>query len=167
ANMSHELRTPLNAIIGYSEMLEEQALDEARGDTVADLQRIKSAGRHLLGLINDVLDLSKIEAGRTELVWENVDTRKLVDEVSETARPLMTRNRNAFSVDCARNVRSMRADGVRVKQVLLNLLSNAAKFTHAGRVRLRVPQEQVNGRDWLVFEISDTGIGMTTEQMAR
>jgi signal transduction histidine kinase len=167
ANMSHELRTPLNAIIGYSEMLEEQAQDEGRTETIADLQRIKSAGRHLLGLINDVLDLSKIEAGRTELVWETVDTRKLVEEVSDTARPLMSKNRNAFGVDCARNVRALRCDGVRLKQVLLNLLSNAAKFTHGGRVRLRVRQEHVDGRDWQIFEISDTGIGMTAEQMSR
>ena len=167
ANMSHELRTPLNAIIGYSEMLEEQAQDEGKTDSVPDLQRIKSAGRHLLGLINDVLDLSKIEAGRTELVWENVDSRKLAEEVGDTARPLIRKNRNTFAFDCARNVGTLRCDSVRVKQVLLNLLSNAAKFTRGGRVRLRLRQERVDDRDWQVFEISDSGIGMTPEQMTR
>jgi signal transduction histidine kinase len=167
ANMSHELRTPLNAIIGYSEMLEEQATDEHRSDLVADLQRIRGAGRHLLGLINDVLDLSKIEAGRTELVWETVDSRTLLDEVADTARPLMRKNANAFTVDCARGVGLIECDGVRLKQVLLNLLANAAKFTREGRVRLRLRQERAAGRDWQLFEISDTGIGMTAEQMGR
>lgn len=167
ANMSHELRTPLNAIIGYSEMLEEEAVDEGRSDLVADLQRIRGAGRHLLGLINDVLDLSKIEAGRTELVWETVDSRALLDEVADTARPLMRRNTNAFAVDCARSVGLIECDSVRLKQVLLNLLANAAKFTRDGRVRLRLRQEHAAGRDWQLFEISDTGIGMTPEQMGR
>ncbi|HEX7327703.1 MAG TPA: ATP-binding protein [Casimicrobiaceae bacterium] len=167
ANMSHELRTPLNAIIGYSEMLEEQAVDEGRSDLVADLQRIRGAGRHLLGLINDVLDLSKIEAGRTELVWETVDSRALLDEVADTARPLMRKNANAFAVDCARSVGLIECDSVRLKQVLLNLLANAAKFTRDGRVRLRLRQEHAAGRDWQLFEISDTGIGMTSEQMGR
>lgn len=167
ANMSHELRTPLNAIIGYSEMLGEQAVDEGRTDLVADLQRIRGAGRHLLGLINDVLDLSKIEAGRTELVWETIDSRALLDEVAGTARPLMKKNANVFTVDCARTVGLIECDGVRLKQVLLNLLANAAKFTRAGRVRLRLRQEHAAGRDWQLFEVSDTGIGMTPEQMAR
>lgn len=167
ANMSHELRTPLNAIIGYSEMLEEQATDEGRGDLAADLQRIRGAGKHLLGLINDVLDLSKIEAGRTELVWETVDSRSLLDEVADTARPLMRRNSNAFAVDCARGVGLIECDSVRLKQVLLNLLANAAKFTREGRVRLRLRQERATGRDWQLFEVSDTGIGMTGEQMGR
>jgi signal transduction histidine kinase len=165
--MSHELRTPLNAVIGYSEMLEEQAIDEGRTETVADLQRIKGAGRHLLGLINDVLDLSKIEAGRTELVWETVDLRKLVEEVCDTARPLMLKNRNAFTFDFARNTVPLRCDAVRLKQVLLNLLSNAAKFTRGGRVRLRLRHERTDDGAWQVFEISDTGIGMTPEQMDR
>ena len=167
ANMSHELRTPLNAIIGYSEMLEEQASDEGRTDAVADLQRIRTAGRHLLGLINDVLDLSKVEAGRTELVFETIDSRRLVEEVCDTARPLMLANRNAFSFDCARNTGALRCDSVRLKQVLLNLLSNAAKFTRGGRVRLRLRQERGGAGEWQLFEISDTGIGMTKEQMGR
>ncbi|MGH8801762.1 MAG: sensor histidine kinase, partial [Casimicrobiaceae bacterium] len=167
ASMSHELRTPLNAIIGYSEMLEEQAADEGRSDLRADLQRIRGAGRHLLGLINDVLDLSKIEAGRTELVWETVDSRALLDEVADTARLLMRKNANAFTADCARGVGLIECDGVRLKQVLLNLLANAAKFTREGRVRLRLRQEHAAGRDWQLFEISDTGIGMTHEQMGR
>ncbi|MGH8133678.1 MAG: ATP-binding protein, partial [Steroidobacteraceae bacterium] len=167
ANMSHELRTPLNAVIGYSEMLEEQAMDEGRTDTIADLQRIKGAGRHLLGLINDVLDLSKIEAGRTELIWETVDPRKLVEEVCDTARPLMQKNRNVFKLDCARHLSPLRCDSTKLKQVLLNLLSNAAKFTRGGRVRLRLAQVRGDRGDWQVFEISDTGIGMTPEQMSR
>jgi signal transduction histidine kinase len=167
ANMSHELRTPLNAIIGYSEMLGEQAGDEGRSDLVADLQRIRGAGRHLLGLINDVLDLSKIEAGRTELVWESVDSRKLAEDVCDTARPLMLTNHNAFTFDCGRGLAELRCDSVRLKQVLLNLLSNAAKFTRGGRVRLKLRQEREAGVAWQVFEVSDTGIGMTDEQMAR
>ena len=169
ANMSHELRTPLNAIIGYSEMLTEDA--EENGDTqyVADLGKIRSSGKHLLALINDVLDLSKIEAGKMELYIETFDLRSTLDDVVTTVKPLLAQNGNQLAVHCAPNLGAMRADMIKVRQTLLNLLSNASKFTEHGTVRLDVTREHSSERDGdeYVFSISDTGIGMTTEQQGK
>ncbi len=166
ANISHELRTPLNAIIGYSEMLEEEAQERGLGELAPDLSRIHGAGKHLLALINDVLDLSKIEAGRVELVLEDFDVAGLVREVEATIRPLVAKNENELEVSCS-GLGSMRADLMRVRQVLFNVLSNAAKFTQRGRISLEVLPLSLAGRDWIEFTVADTGIGLTPEQAQR
>ncbi len=168
ANMSHELRTPLNAIIGYSEMLEEEAGDKGQDELVPDLQKIRSAGKHLLSLINEILDLSKIEAGKMDLYLETFDVATAVEEVATTVRPLVETNSNQLEVNYAENVGSMRSDLTKVRQMLLNLLSNASKFTTEGVIELSVLREadEDNG-DRLVFRVSDTGIGMSSEQMDR
>ena len=167
ANMSHELRTPLNAILGYSEMLIEDAEDVGRTENVRDLQRIHAAGTHLLALINDVLDLSKIEAGKMELHVEAFDVNVVVGEVVSTVRPLMERNTNRLDVNCAKDVGSVRADLTRVRQILFNLLSNASKFTERGTVRLDVERRTVHGAPSIFFRVEDTGIGMNEEQIGR
>ncbi|MBI1373605.1 MAG: response regulator [Phycisphaera sp.] len=163
ANMSHELRTPLNAIIGYSEMLEEEAAEEELENFVEDLKKIHSSGRHLLSLINDVLDLSKIEAGRMEMYIEAFDVRELIDDVASTVKPLAAKNSNTFEVECE-NAGQIRADVTRLRQCLFNLLSNACKFTDQGTIRLSVERSTVDGKEWIAFRVSDTGIGMTEEQ---
>ncbi len=163
ANMSHELRTPLNAIIGYSEMLEEDATDRGHHDYVPDLQKIRAAGRHLLALINDVLDLSKIEAGKLELYLETFDLTTAIKDVATTVEPLVARRNNALTVTCASDLGAIRSDLTRVRQVLLNLLSNASKFTEHGRITLAAERRGAA----VVLRVSDTGIGMTPEQMAR
>lgn len=165
ANMSHELRTPLNAVIGYSEMLHEEAEDQGLDDFIPDLQKIHRAGKHLLDLINDVLDLSKIEAGRMELFLETFDASDTVREVAVTVQPLVEKNGNAFQVVCDPALGLMYADLTKVRQNLMNLLSNAAKFTEKGAIRLEAMREhEALGGDWLVFRVTDTGIGMTSEQ---
>ena len=164
ANMSHELRTPLNAIIGYSEMLEEDAQADGRKEEVADLQKIRSAGRHLLGLINDVLDLSKVEAGKMKLFLETFDVGHLVEEVVATAQPLVEKNGNRLEVTVAGDVGQIREDVTKVRQVLLNLLSNAAKFTENGTISLQAARELDVTGSWVVFRVLDTGIGMTPDQ---
>jgi len=163
ANMSHELRTPLNAIIGYSEMLREQAEDDGAKAFVPDLEKIRAAGRHLLSLINGVLDLSKIEAGRMELYLETFDVKSMVDEVVTTAQPLVEKNANRLVVECPVSTGEARADVTKMRQVLLNLLSNAAKFTEKGEVKLSVRR---NGTE-IFYEVRDSGIGMTPEQLVR
>ncbi len=163
ASMSHELRTPLNAIIGYSEMLHETAQDEGQEEFLPDLAKIRDAGRHLLGLINDILDLSKIEAGKMDLYLEEADLAGLVDEVRSIVEPLMAANANRLEIVCPAAVGALYTDRTKLKQSLLNLLSNAGKFTHEGRVKLEVkpaPSE-------ISFIVSDTGIGMTEEQQGR
>ena len=168
ANMSHELRTPLNAVIGYSEMLEEElAEDGASGTVIDDLGRIKGAGKHLLGLINDVLDLSKIEAGRMELNYDDYDLGQLVNQVCSTVQPLVAANRNRLVVDMPQQPGELRIDATRLRQVLFNLLSNAAKFTSDGTITLRVRRDTVAERQRVMFEVHDTGIGMTPEQLAK
>jgi signal transduction histidine kinase/DNA-binding response OmpR family regulator len=167
ANMSHELRTPLNAIIGYSEMLQEEAADTGNDDAVPDLKKIHGAGKHLLALINDILDLSKIEAGKMELFLETFEVRHLVDEVRSTIHPLIEKNGNVLEVDCPTDVGAMHADVTRVRQVMFNLLSNASKFTEKGTVGLEVRREETDDGSWLVFTVSDTGIGMTPEQLGK
>ena len=136
ANMSHELRTPLNAILGYSEMLREEAEDVGQDDFVPDLDKIHNAGTHLLGLINDVLDLSKIEAGKIELYLENVELRHLLDDVAATIKPLVEQNGNTIVIVCPEESETSHTDITKVRQVLLNLLSNASKFTKKGKVTL-------------------------------
>ena len=163
ASMSHELRTPLNAIIGYSEMLQEDATDRGDPASIPDLQKIHSAGKHLLALINDVLDLSKIEAGKMELFLESFDIAPLVDQVATTVRPLVEKNANRLTVQCAEDLGAMHSDATRLRQVLLNLLSNASKFTDHGQITLDVTRD---GAD-VVFRVRDTGIGMTPDQLSR
>jgi len=167
ANMSHELRTPLNAIIGYSEMLIEELEDEGRKEMVADVQRIHSAGKHLLALINDILDLSKIEAGKMDLYLETFDIAATVKDVVSTATPLLEKNNNQFDVKCPDNLGTMHSDQTKVRQTLFNLLSNACKFTSNGVIGLEVERQTSEGKDWIIMRVRDTGIGMTPEQMSR
>jgi PAS domain S-box-containing protein len=166
ANMSHELRTPLNAIIGYSEMLEEETQGLGKETMVWDLQRIQSAGKHLLALINDILDLSKIEAGKMILHLETFDIAQMVEEIVSTVQPAAEKNASTFQINVA-NVREMHADLTKVRQILLNLLSNACKFTDHGIISLNVDRQTIDGRDWLRFEVADTGIGMTPQQRGK
>jgi PAS domain S-box-containing protein len=164
ANMSHELRTPLNAIIGYSEMLQELAEDEGYEGIQGDLRKIHTAGKHLLDLINDVLDISKIEAGKMELFLEDFELAHLIEDVLAVISPLAQKNRNRLVSDVSANLGVMRADLTKVRQSIFNLLSNACKFTKEGEVRLRVETE---GEDWIRFTVADTGIGMTAAQMKK
>jgi len=163
ANMSHELRTPLNAIIGYSEMLQEEADDLGAPDIKPDLQKIRGAGRHLLGLINDILDLSKIEAGKMCLYLETTDVAQMLQDVAATVRPLVEKNGNTLVLEIAPDIGSMRSDVTKTRQVLLNLLSNASKFTEKGRITLLASRVQ----DRIEFQVADTGIGITPEQLGR
>ena len=167
ANMSHELRTPMNAIIGYSEMLQEEAEDLSQEGFIPDLKKINSAGKHLLGLINDILDLSKIEAGKMELFLEEFDVAQLVNDVGFTVQPLIEKKSNSLAVTCADNLGRMRADQTKVRQGLFNLLSNAAKFTENGKISMNVVRDSQNGTDWISFHVSDSGIGMTPAQMEK
>ena len=167
ANMSHELRTPLNAIIGYSDLLIEEAEELEAQDLVPDLEKIRSSGKHLLGLINDVLDLSKIEAGKMEMSLETFELRDVINAVAAMVRPLVAKNGNTFEVAMDENIGTMHSDLTRVRQILLNLLSNASKFTSNGTVSLTATREEARGREWIVFAVRDTGIGMTQEQLAR
>jgi PAS domain S-box-containing protein len=167
ANMSHELRTPLNAIIGYSEMLMEDAEDEGLDLFVSDLDKIHTSGRHLLSLINDILDLSKVEAGKMELYLETFDLDAMVTEVVSTVQPLVAQKGNTLEVRADEGLGTMHADLTKVRQSLFNLLSNAAKFTEDGTIRLDVTREAEAGAEWLTFRVSDTGIGLTPEQMAK
>jgi two-component system sensor histidine kinase/response regulator len=167
ARMSHELRTPLTSIIGFSELLLSDAEADGRQEAVEDLNRIMASARHLLSLINEVLDLSKIEARKMELHLERFDVRKLLDEVVETLRPQAAHNDNALVIETGDGPWEACADQVKLRQCLINLLSNANKFTSGGGITLRARREPRDGRDFLVFAVSDTGIGMTAEQMGR
>jgi signal transduction histidine kinase len=165
ANMSHELRTPLNAIIGVSEMLREDA--EAAKQDLEPLDRVLGAGRHLLALINDILDLSKIEAGRMDLQPESFALMPLIADVAKTVEPLAAKNQNKVAVHCAAEIGTMHADQMRLRQALLNLMSNANKFTERGAISIDARDGQENGRDWITISVTDTGIGMTPEQMGK
>ncbi|ERT09765.1 HAMP domain protein [Lyngbya aestuarii BL J] len=190
ASMSHELRTPLNAIIGYSDLLREDAEDYGYTDFVPDLVQIKSSGLHLLSLIQDILDISKLESGEMNLYLEHFDIATLINEVQAIIQPLVNQNQNQFKLDCVQSIGSMYADRTKVKQALLNLLSNAAKFTKEGTVTLKVTRTLLtiqNGQthsdknsinhshhsekrlseDWVIFSVEDTGIGMTPEQVEK
>jgi signal transduction histidine kinase/CheY-like chemotaxis protein len=164
ANMSHELRTPLNAIIGYSEILQEDAAEGGQDQLVPDLKKIEGAGRHLLGLINDILDLSKVEAGKMEVFIEQVDISSLLGEVGAIIRPLVAKNDNTLEIRVAHDIGSMRTDRTKLKQCLLNVLSNGSKFTQAGKLTLAVERMD---RTMIQIAISDTGIGMSEEQLGR
>jgi len=167
ANMSHELRTPMNAIIGYSEMLEEEAVDRGLEDMVGDLQKIRAAGKHLLGLINGVLDLSKVEAGRMDLYLEPVDADTLLDEVVSTVTPLVAKNGNRLATVKPAPLGEVRLDVTKVRQSLFNLLSNAAKFTERGTVTIAAERLPAAAGEVLRFRVEDTGIGMSGAQLAR
>ncbi|GAB4364398.1 MAG: hypothetical protein Kow00121_00010 [Elainellaceae cyanobacterium] len=164
ANMSHELRTPLNAILGYSEMLIEETTDMKIPSLIPDIQKIHGAGQHLLGLINNILDLSKVESGKMELFLETFTIAPLIEEVADTFRPLLAKNHNTLVVHGPATVGSMRADITKLRQSLFNLLSNACKFTENGTITLAVERREAN---WITFAVSDTGIGMTPEQQAK
>ena len=167
ASMSHELRTPLTAIIGYSEILEDDAREMGLNDFLPDLNKIKSAGKHLLGLINSILDLSKVEAGKMELFLESFDVPNLVSDVASTVAPLVERKSNHLEVRCPPEVGVVEADLTKTRQILFNLLSNAAKFTERGKVSLEVESSVEFGAEWVVFRVRDSGIGMTEDQMQR
>jgi adenylate cyclase len=167
ANMSHELRTPLNAIIGLTDMLVTNAARFGTDKALEPLRRVHRAGTHLLGLINQVLDLSKIEAGKLELNLESVSIRPLLEDIVGTARPLAEQNKNRLSVECPADIPPISADAMRLRQILLNLLSNACKFTKGGDVRLNASLAAHEGRQFIEFSVIDTGIGMTPEQVAK
>jgi signal transduction histidine kinase/DNA-binding response OmpR family regulator len=167
ANMSHEIRTPMNAIIGVTEMLLEDAQDLKRDDEVGPLERVLRAARHLLALINDILDLSKIEAGKMELSTEIFAIAPFLDEVGKTLETQATKNGNRFVVDCSPEVGTIYADQMRLRQVLWNLATNANKFTERGTVTVAANRKQEDGREWIVISVLDTGIGMTEEQIGK
>src|SRR6476646_6426281 len=163
ANMSHELRTPLNAIILYTELLQEEATAQGPQDFLPDLKKIHGAARHLLTLINDVLDLARVESGKLDLHPETFDVPTMVRDVVTTIQPLAQKNANALEVHCPAGVGVMHADLTKVRQSLFNLLSNACKFTEGGSVRLEVGRDDPGG--WLTFRVTDTGIGMTPDHL--
>jgi signal transduction histidine kinase len=166
ANMSHELRTPLNAIIGYAEILEEDLLDQGQDQSsIEDVNKIHTAGRHLLTLISDILDISKIEAGKMELHLETFAVQPLLEEVCETVAPLSEKNKNDFQIQFAHDIENIHTDITRLRQILFNVLSNAFKFTKDGTISFESSCFQEDGRPWFQFVVTDTGIGMTEEQI--
>jgi len=167
ANMSHELRTPLNAIIGLTDMMVNNAARFGTDKALEPLRRVHRAGTHLLGLINQILDLSKIEAGKLELHLESVSILPLIEEVVGTARPLAEQNKNVLTVECPRDLPPIETDAMRLRQIILNLLSNACKFTKSGNVKLQVAMALHQGQQFLEIAVIDTGIGMTAEEMSR
>lgn len=168
ANMSHELRTPLNAIIGYSEMLKEEVEDEGMAHLVADLQKIHGAGKHLLGLINDILDLSKIEAGKMEVYLETFSLREVLEDVSSTIQPLIKKGQNRLEIKLGEGLGEMRSDLTKVRQILFNLLSNASKFTENGTITMIMECSfDAANEEWVTFRVKDSGIGMTAEQLGK
>jgi adenylate cyclase len=164
--MSHELRTPLNAIIGLTEMMVTNAARFGTEKAMEPLQRVNRAGTHLLGLINQVLDLSKIEAGKLELNLQTVQLARLIEEVIGTARQLADQNKNRLTAEVSGDLGSLTVDSMRLRQILFNLLSNACKFTKEGEVRLEA-KRVADGRDWIELAVADSGIGMTPEQQAK
>jgi signal transduction histidine kinase/ActR/RegA family two-component response regulator len=166
ANMSHELRTPLNAILGYSEMLEEDARASGQGEATSDLRKIIAAGKHLLTLINDILDLSKIEAGQMDVYYEPIEPGPLVRELCGTLEPLLAKNGNRLMLEIAPDIGTIQTDATKLRQILFNLLSNAAKFTTGGAVGLRVQRGRDEVGDHVLIIVSDSGVGMTPEQVA-
>ncbi|KMO18303.1 hybrid sensor histidine kinase/response regulator [Methylobacterium indicum] len=167
ANMSHELRTPLSAVIGYSEMLAEELEDLGQAELLPDLRKIESSARHLLGLINDVLDISKIEAGRMTVAAEDFAVRDMVDDVVAATASLIGKKRNRLVLDLPDDIGAMHQDQGKLRQGLVNLLGNAAKFTEDGTITLSARRESEEGADWLTFSVTDTGIGLTPEQCGR
>src|SRR5262249_33445714 len=166
ANMSHELRTPLNAIILYGELLQEEAQDLGVGKFIPDLEKICGAGKHLLSLINDVLDLAKIESGKMDLLLETFDVPEMIRDVVTTIEPLTRRNANRLEVHCPDDLGSMHADLTKVRQSLFNILSNACKFTEGGTIRLEVFRQEED-EEQFIFRVTDTGIGIDAEHLTR
>ena len=164
ANMSHELRTPLNVILGVSEIMQEEAEEQGLEDFLESLDHVSREGKHLLHLIEEILDLSKIEAGKLEFRLEDFDVAALMRDAAVAVQPLADKNSNRLVVNCPEDIGAMHADPLRVRQVVLNLLSNACKFTEGGEVTLELGRERTDGTDWLEVTVSDTGIGMTPEQ---
>lgn len=167
ANMSHELRTPMNAIIGYSEMLEEEAEDQGLDDMIPDLQKVLNASHHLLQLINDVLDLSKVEAGKTEMLPEKFTGDALLADIEATVKPLIDKNDNRFQVEKLSDLDELFLDQTKLRQIILNLISNAAKFTKKDIIRCTAERISKDQMDWLIIKVIDSGIGMTEEQLER
>lgn len=167
ANMSHELRTPLNAIIGYSELLKEDAADIGANELVDDLEKINGAGKHLLGLINDILDISKIEAGKMDIYIEEVDILQFLEDIRAMILPLVEKKGNVFVLNCSPDVTTMKTDATKLRQTILNLISNSSKFTEKGTIELAVSTFVRSNSPWIKFEVSDTGIGMTNEQLGK
>lgn len=165
ANMSHELRTPLTAILGYNEMLIEEVVCDENTHYLSDLKKIKIAGQHLLSLIDDILDLSKIEAGKMEVNLEHFALKPLIEEVYNTVLPMIDKNNNTFLLDYDDNISIIKADLTKIRQILFNLLSNAGKFTDDGLIKLSVMAEQLDSENWVVLSVRDTGIGMSREQL--
>jgi len=165
ANMSHELRTPMNAIIGYSEMLQEDAVECGQQEFIPDLEKINAAGKHLLSLINDILDLSKIEAGRMDLYLERFDLSSTLADIVSTVSPLVEKNNNTLELDALQDLGTIRADLTKLRQALFNLLSNAAKFTHNGMIALIARREHESAGDWIVLSVKDSGIGIAPGQV--
>ena len=168
ANMSHELRTPLNAIIGYSEILKEEAVDLGQEKIFSpDLNKIRGAAAHLLGIINNILDLSKVESGKMELYLEKVAIASILEDVITTIEPLIEKNANSLVLDCPEPNFTIYTDVLKIRQCLLNLLSNANKFTHQGKIVLTVSNNSHNQQSWIYFRVSDSGIGMSSEQVQK
>lgn len=167
AKMSHELRTPLNAVLGYSEILLEDAELDGRGEEIADLQKISAAGKHLLSMVNDILDISKIEAGKTDLYLEELDFDQLIDEIEATSRPLAAKNTNKFSVLREDNLGKLYLDGTKLRQAIYNLLSNAAKFTQNGEITLTASRICENNGDRIKISIADNGVGISEENIEK
>jgi len=163
ANMSHELRTPLNAIIGYSDLLVDQATDLKQLECIPDLYKISTAGKYLLDLINNILDITKIETGKTEVYYERIDAYTMIDEITSTMLPLVDKNGNELIVDIDPDIGEFKSDYTKLRQSLFNLLSNACKFTVNGKIHLRVKKMKRNNKEKILFEIADTGSGMTDE----
>ncbi len=167
ANMSHELRTPLNAIIGYSEILVEEAQELGYQDFIHDLKKIRSSGAHLLHLISEILDLSKIEAGKVEFYIEDIKISSLISDVNATIQPLVNKNGNRYVVELDDEIGQMRADAMKVRQALINLLSNASKFTENGEIKLSIHKRCEDGFNWVYFDVQDTGIGISEDQQKK
>jgi PAS domain S-box-containing protein len=166
ANMSHELRTPLNAILGYSEFLVEEAQEQGRSEDVGDLTRIRAAGKHLLEIISDILDISKIEAGKMGLMVELIEVDIIIEGIKPTIEPLAAQNNNRFAFEIEGLLGTMNSDRIKIQQILTNLLSNACKFTSGGEVTLTASRPTIDGAEWLQFQVSDTGIGIARDQLA-
>ena len=165
ANMSHELRTPMNAILGYSDILEEDFIEDKLEKYLPDLNKIQNSSKHLLNLISDILDLSKIEAGKMDVHLETFSLLDFVKDIESTIYPLVEKNNNEFSIQLDTDLESMHADSTKVKQAIFNLLSNSAKFTSNGKIELNIRISEDHDREWIFFEVKDNGIGMTEEQM--
>jgi signal transduction histidine kinase/CheY-like chemotaxis protein len=167
AKMSHELRTPLNAVIGYSEIMLEDAEIDGRGEQIADLQKISAAGKHLLSMVNDILDISKIEAGKMELYLERMSLDRFIDEIEFTGRPMVVKNSNQFVIERPANLGTIDADATKLRQAVLNLLSNAAKFTQNGKVTISFDRQWREGCEWVIIKVTDTGVGISEENQKK